>query len=123
MESFVSIGFPSGGLGSGEGFGVTHEWTPVKRKREFLCASVKQALHFLPGCDSFQVAWSVQGRITDMESLHLFAGIHSQHFDYHRLLAKRFPFAIYYRVQGEVVRIYAILDCRRDPVWLRSRLA
>jgi hypothetical protein len=32
---------------------------------------------------------------SDVESLRLFAGIHSIHFDkYHRLLSKRFPFAI-----------------------------
>ena len=60
---------------------------------------------------------------SDVESLYLYAGIHALHFGYHRLLAKRFPFAIYYRIQNEVVRVYAILDCRRDPVWLRSRLA
>ena len=41
----------------------------------------------------------------------------------HRLLAKRFPFAIYYRIQNEVVRVYAILDCRRDPAWIHDRLA
>ena len=37
----------------------------------------------------------------DIESLRLFAGIHSIHFGkYHRLLSKRFPFAVYYRVEG-----------------------
>ena len=52
----------------------------------------------------------------DIESLLLFAGIHPLYFEkYHRLLAKRFPFAIYYRTEGEVVRIYAVLDCRQDP--------
>jgi hypothetical protein len=30
----------------------------------------------------------------DIESLHLYAGIHTLHFGYYRLLAKRFPFAI-----------------------------
>lgn len=60
---------------------------------------------------------------SDVESLHLYAGIHPLHFGYHRLLAKRFPFAIYYRIQNEVIRVYAILDCRRDPSWVRNRLA
>ena len=59
---------------------------------------------------------------SDIESLHLYAGIHPLNFGYHRLLAKRFPFAIYYRVQNEVIRVYAILDCRRDPAWVRTRL-
>ncbi len=60
---------------------------------------------------------------SDIESLHLYGGIHALHFGYHRLLAKRFPFAVYYRIQNEVVRVYAILDCRRDPAWIRDRLA
>ena len=52
----------------------------------------------------------------DIDSLLLFAGIHPVVFErYYRLLAKRFPFAIYYRTEGEVIRIYAVLDCRRDP--------
>jgi hypothetical protein len=36
---------------------------------------------------------------SDIESLKFYAGIHSLHHGYHRLLAKRFPFAIYGRVQ------------------------
>ena len=60
---------------------------------------------------------------SDIESLYLYAGIHPLHFGYQRLLAKRFPFAIYYRIQNEVIRVYAILDCRRDPTWVRNRLA
>ena len=60
--------------------------------------------------------------IADIESLHLYAGIHMLNFGYHRLLGKRFPFAIYYRIEGEFVRIYAILDCRKHPSWTRNRL-
>ena len=60
---------------------------------------------------------------SDVESLHLYAGIHALHFGYHRLLAKRFPFAIYYRIENDIVRVYAILDCRRSPAWTRDRLA
>jgi len=37
---------------------------------------------------------------SDIDSLRLFAGIHPIHFGkYHRLLSKRFPFALYYTVQ------------------------
>jgi plasmid stabilization system protein ParE len=60
---------------------------------------------------------------SDIDSLIITAGMHSVHFDkYHRLLSKRFPFAIYYRVEGETVLVYAVLDCRRDPAWIRKRL-
>ena len=60
---------------------------------------------------------------SDIESLYLYAGIHALHFGYHRLLSKRFPFAIYYRIQEDVIWIYAVLDCRRNPAWIRNRLS
>ena len=59
---------------------------------------------------------------SDIESLHLYAGNHTLYFGYHRLLAKRFPFAIYYRLKKDIVRVYAVLDCRRNPAWIRDRL-
>ena len=59
----------------------------------------------------------------DIDSLLLTAGVHPIHFDrYHRMLSKRFPFAVYYRKEGETVRIYAVLDCRRDPERAVDRL-
>ena len=60
---------------------------------------------------------------SDIESLHLYAGIHAVHFGYHRLLSRRFPFAIYYKTQKNLIRVYAILDCRRNPAWIRNRLS
>jgi plasmid stabilization system protein ParE len=60
---------------------------------------------------------------SDIESLRIFAGIHPICFaKYHRLLSKRFPFAIYYRIEENELRVYAVLDCRRDPAWTRERL-
>ena len=60
---------------------------------------------------------------SDIDSLRLFAGVHEVHFGrYHRLLAKRFPFAIYYQVAGDVVRVYAVLDCRRNPRAIADRM-
>lgn len=58
----------------------------------------------------------------DIDSLILFAGIHPHEFGFHRALSKRFPFGIYYVVEDTVVRIYAVLDLRRDPAWIRRRL-
>lgn len=60
--------------------------------------------------------------MADLESLRLYAGVHSVHFGYHRLLAKRFPFAVYYRLEDSTVRVWAVLDCRRDPADIRARL-
>ena len=58
----------------------------------------------------------------DIDLLARHGGIHSKTFGYHRSLSKRFPFAIYYRVEAELVRVRAVLDCRRKPPWLRRKL-
>jgi plasmid stabilization system protein ParE len=64
----------------------------------------------------------VDSLFSDIDSLQLYGGIHSRHFGYHRFLSKRFPFPIYYQVKGRIVRVHAVLDCRRDPVWTEERL-
>jgi plasmid stabilization system protein ParE len=60
---------------------------------------------------------------SDIESLQLYAGIHLKAFGFHRLLSKRFPYAIYYDLEGGTIRIWAVLDCRQDPETIRRRLA
>ena len=60
--------------------------------------------------------------LADIESLHIYAGIHVVIAGYYRLLAKRFPFSIYYKIKDDVVYIYAILDCRQNPQWVKERL-
>jgi len=59
---------------------------------------------------------------SDIDSLVLYAGIHRRVFGFHRLLSKRFPYAIYYRMQDDVVLGFRILDCRGDPQQLRRSL-
>lgn len=58
----------------------------------------------------------------DIDSLHLYAGIHRQVWGKHRMLAKRFPFAIFYHVKNDEVEVCAVLDLRRHPSWLREQL-
>ena len=60
---------------------------------------------------------------SDIDPLLVSAGVHELHFGgYHRLLAKRFPFAVYYRLDGSTALVYAVLDCRRSPAWIRKKL-
>ena len=59
---------------------------------------------------------------SDIESLYLYAGIHIMIKGYHRLLSKKFPFAIYYKIKENTVYIYAVLDCRQNPEKLEERL-
>jgi plasmid stabilization system protein ParE len=59
----------------------------------------------------------------DIQSLHTSAGIHRKvHRRYHRLVAKRFPFAVYYAVVDDTVLIHAVVDCRRNPTWIVRHL-
>ena len=58
----------------------------------------------------------------DIDSLILFAGIHPMEFGFHRALSKRFPFGVYYLIEDSFIRIYAVLDLRRDPAWIRRKL-
>ena len=59
----------------------------------------------------------------DIQSLRLYGGVHTVYQGYFRLLAKRFPYAVYYRIdQDGVARVWAVLDCRRDPAWVAQRL-
>jgi plasmid stabilization system protein ParE len=60
--------------------------------------------------------------LADIDSLLIYAAIHVKVRGYYRLLSKRFPFAIYYKVENNTVKIYAVLDCRQNPSWLEVRL-
>ncbi|NOU21764.1 MAG: type II toxin-antitoxin system RelE/ParE family toxin [Methyloglobulus sp.] len=61
--------------------------------------------------------------LSDIESLVIFAGIHRKEFGFHRMLSKRFPYAIYYDVNGDVAFIIAVLPIRRNPVWIKTRIS
>jgi|SRR5665213_3837757 len=53
---------------------------------------------------------------SDIDSLALYGGIHPKVKGYHRLLAQRFPYAVYYKMDAEGgVIVFRVLDCRQDP--------
>jgi hypothetical protein len=58
----------------------------------------------------------------DIDALTLYAGIHMQWWGFHRMLARRFPYAIYYKVDGDVCTVWRVLDCRHRPSSLRRAL-
>jgi len=59
---------------------------------------------------------------SDIESLKIYYGMHIKIYGFYRLLAKRFPYAIYYLVKDETIRVYAVLDCRSNPIKIQDRL-
>ncbi len=66
-----------------------------------------------------KIGWEI---ISDLESLKIYAGIHTKHFSFHRMMSKRFPFAIYYDLFQEVAIVVAVLDMRRKPSWIRKQM-
>ena len=59
---------------------------------------------------------------SDVDSLTLYAGIHEKVFGYHRMLSKRFPYAIYYTMKDDSVLVWRILDMRRNPKKIKKSL-
>lgn len=66
--------------------------------------------------------YSLDSLWSDIQSLRVSGGIHAIHNGYHRLISKRFPYAVYYRIEDGVARVRAVLDCRRSPKWISERL-
>jgi len=79
--------------------------------------------HFYEKQESGLGDYFIDSLFSDIDSLQIYAGIHPIFFGkYYRMLAKRFPFAVYYQVTGDEVLVYAVLDCRQNPAWVRQKL-
>ncbi|WP_394753124.1 type II toxin-antitoxin system RelE/ParE family toxin [Crenothrix sp.] len=61
--------------------------------------------------------------LSDIESLMIFVGVHKKDYGYYRMLAKRFPYAIYYDVNQDVASVIAVLPLRRNPVWIKDKMS
>ena len=60
----------------------------------------------------------------DIEGLKVSAGIHPVVYrDYHRLLSRVFPYGVFYTMDDEVAVVWAVVDLRRDPQWIRNHLS
>jgi hypothetical protein len=60
--------------------------------------------------------------LTDIESLVLYAGIHRKEHGFYRMLARRFPYAIYYDISDAIVCVVAVLPMRRNPAWIMKKI-
>ena len=59
----------------------------------------------------------------DIEGLKIAAGAHRVVYkDYHRMLSRVFPYGIFYTFEDDIAVIGAVIDLRRDPVWIRRHL-
>lgn len=84
---------------------------------------IEQARDFYDALDPGVGDYCADSLLADIESLALYHGIHSRQFGFHRMLAHRFPFGIYYRETKPRTEVFAVLDLRRDPNWIRKELA
>ncbi|MEZ4526394.1 MAG: type II toxin-antitoxin system RelE/ParE family toxin [Desulfobacterales bacterium] len=60
--------------------------------------------------------------ISDMESLTVYAGIHSKKYGFYRMFSKRFPYAVYSEIRNEIAYIIAVLPIRRNPSWIKRKM-
>ena len=90
---------------------------------EDAAADIESGRQFYNSFEAGVGIYFVDSIFTDLERLVSLAGIHPFHFGFRRMLCKRFPYAVYYEVEDETAFVYAILDLRRDPVWMRKQLA
>ena len=68
-------------------------------------------------------AYFLSSIMSDLRSLKIYAGVHQKYNDsYYRMVCKRFPYSIYYRIEGSDVFVYATLDDRRDTRWIKEML-
>ena len=68
-------------------------------------------------------AYFLNSLYADIDALQISAGVHVkvQPSGAFRSLGSRFPFAIYYLLEGKKATVLAVLDTRRSPEWLRER--
>ena len=82
-----------------------------------------EGFHFYEEQQAGLGSYFLSNLYADIESLLLYRGLHEKIYtDYFRLLSRRFPFAVYYTFEARVIYIHAVIDCRRDPAWIRQRL-
>jgi plasmid stabilization system protein ParE len=99
-------------LGSGE------EDTPAAVKISILPSGIRDLAE---GRDFYERqapglgAYFLDSLFSDIDSLILHGGTHRRIFGYHRLLSRRFPYAIYYRTTDGVIEVWRVLDCRQHP--------
>ena len=60
--------------------------------------------------------------ISDLDALKFYAGIHQKYFGFYRMLTKRFPYAIYYDIEGDLVVVHAVLHTRKNLKFIEKRL-
>lgn len=59
----------------------------------------------------------------ELESLSFLGGMHVRFMDYYKMVLRKFPYSVYYKIEGNNVVVWRILDNRRNPEWRDDQLA
>ena len=60
---------------------------------------------------------------SDIESLRIMSGKQRVVYrDYYRLLSRIFPFGIFYTLENDTAIVWAVVDLRRDPEWIKEKM-
>ncbi|MDB6140628.1 MAG: hypothetical protein JWO94_3700 [Verrucomicrobiaceae bacterium] len=59
--------------------------------------------------------WFASTLYDEIEILGLIGGVHRIRQGFHCYLSRRFPYGVYYRIEGDMVGVYAIVDQRQNP--------
>lgn len=66
--------------------------------------------------------YCVDSLLTDIQSLTLLEGRPFRRYGCCRLLAKTFPYGIFYRETATQIQVFAIIHLHRSPSWIEQRI-
>lgn len=50
-------------------------------------------------------------------------GFIPKRYGFHMMQSRVFPYSVYYDIEGGVAKVYAVIDNRRDPDWVRMHIS
>jgi plasmid stabilization system protein ParE len=86
-------------------------------------ADLEENVDFLESQSAGYGAYFSKCLFEELRRLRRHAGMHAKQSGYHMMIMKRFSHAIFYKVEGNIAWVAAIIDCRRDPDWIAERLS
>jgi len=79
-------------------------------------ADIELGRDFYENLDPGAGDYFTESILSDLDKLSKISGVHPVIFGYHRMLAAKFPFAIYYRTNKKRTEVVVVLDLRRNPI-------
>ena len=89
---------------------------------EFVTDDLKDGEYFYESNEPGIGRYFLDSLVSDIESLKLYAGTHHKKYGLHRMFAKRFPYAIYYKIGNQTAYVIAVLSMKRNPRWIKKQL-